>query len=366
MKKIIFHSPVNIFSKGSSGDRVRPGKMYEAFVGLGYDVILCHGESKERRKVIKEILSSDVSQIAGIYSELSSKPIYFTDSDRMPRSLFLDFCFFKKLKKSGVPISFFYRDVHWLYEGETSSPNSKLKRLINKLFHVVELYQIKNLSSAFFVPSSKMLHKIPSFLQPGNVHVLPPGCSVLKKSPTYEVEKNNRKLALFYVGGSLPPLYDLSLIFSALKGLRNCVLTLCVREREWDSNYYNVPDNVRVVHLFGEEMLNEMLSSDVLIMVYPPVEYRDFAVPVKLYEAMGCGLPVIVSSHGEAAEIVRKEGVGWVVDDLVQLKNLLLQLSGDIAFRDDMRDAVGRAAQKNRWSDRASFVCEVLMAIKGG
>ncbi|MNF99914.1 Glycosyl transferases group 1 [compost metagenome] len=155
------------------------------------------------------------------------------------------------------------------------------------------------------------------------------------------------------------------MIFSALKGLRNCVLTLCVREREWDSNYYNVPDNVRVVHLFGEEMLNEMLSSDVLIMVYPPVEYRDFAVPVKLYEAMGCGLPVIVSSHGEAAEIVRKEGVGWVVDDLVQLKNLLLQLSGDIAFRDDMRDAVGRAAQKNRWSDRASFVCEVLMTIKG-
>ena len=34
------------------------------------------------------------------------------------------------------------------------------------------------------------------------------------------------------------------------------------------------------------------------------------AVPSKLYEAMACGIPIIILAHGEPSKIVRAQNVG--------------------------------------------------------
>ncbi len=36
-------------------------------------------------------------------------------------------------------------------------------------------------------------------------------------------------------------------------------------------------------------------------------------IPSKIFEVMGCARPVLLAARGEAAEIVRAAGAGWVV-----------------------------------------------------
>ena len=55
-----------------------------------------------------------------------------------------------------------------------------------------------------------------------------------------------------------------------------------------------------------------LASADALLV--PLRGFIPGAVPSKLYEAMGCGRPVVLIADGEAAEVVREANSGIVVE----------------------------------------------------
>jgi glycosyltransferase involved in cell wall biosynthesis len=70
------------------------------------------------------------------------------------------------------------------------------------------------------------------------------------------------------------------------------------------------------------------------------------AVPSKLYEAMGAGLPVLLAIEGEAAEIVREADCGVVVksEEPTELAAAIRSLRGSVEERRRLGDNGRRAA----------------------
>ena len=58
-------------------------------------------------------------------------------------------------------------------------------------------------------------------------------------------------------------------------------------------------------------------------------DYRDFAMPVKLFEAIGYSLPIISMNQTEVANYIRSADIGWVLDSSEELDVLLSSLSSD-------------------------------------
>lgn len=79
----------------------------------------------------------------------------------------------------------------------------------------------------------------------------------------------------------------------------------------------------------SEEMPRLLASVDALLV--PLKGFIPGAVPSKLYEAMGCGRPVVLMAGGEAADVVRRSDSGIVVDpgDIDGIAQALLRLRGE-------------------------------------
>ena len=84
-----------------------------------------------------------------------------------------------------------------------------------------------------------------------------------------------------------------------------------------------------------DEVIRRTLQSDLLFALYDPnVPNNRYASPNKLFEAMMCGKPILVSDGTAMAEIVREEDCGLVVPygDVDAVKHAILTLKNDPAL----------------------------------
>ena len=87
------------------------------------------------------------------------------------------------------------------------------------------------------------------------------------------------------------------------------------------------------------------------------------AVPSKIYEAMGAGLPIILAAEGEAAAIVRNAKAGIVVPpgEAAKLASAVRELAGNPDRRRQL-GASGRKAAVAHFDRRAiddAFICHL-------
>ena len=88
-------------------------------------------------------------------------------------------------------------------------------------------------------------------------------------------------------------------------------------------------------------------------------------MPVKVYESIAHGVPLIVSSSAEVlASFVEKEGIGWVVDDAGEFTMLLRRLAEHPQEVVDRRKAVERIRHLHTWDQRAREVVKALGEIR--
>ena len=100
------------------------------------------------------------------------------------------------------------------------------------------------------------------------------------------------------------------------------------------------------------DVIRETLKADLLFRFEDPrVPKTKYASPAKLFEAMMCGKPIIVSDGGAMANIVRKERCGAVVPygDVPALIDALKTCRGDPQLRAEL-GANGRKAYDERYS----------------
>ena len=309
---IVVHIPFKMGYRASGGG-MRPQKMVSAFKREGLDVEVIEGDHPQRNRMFQNLLKrveSNELKIRFIYSESSANPTIFTD--RKNWFLFRDFFYLRKLHKRGVPVGLFYRDVHWNFEIAQKKANF-LKQNLLKFFHYLDLVLYLTFVDMLYLPSKQMKEFVPLSKYFKAVDELPPGHDVHESVPSRSM---NDFPKMIYVGGVLPPVYDITPI---LEDFGNQNLTICCRKDEWEVQKHSyerlIEARTKVVHLQGEELRAELLNNHISLIVRTNHSYLSFSQPLKFFEAIGFELPLVVTEGSLVADLVKKWDIGWVCKD---------------------------------------------------
>lgn len=332
----------------SSGSSVRPHRMYEAFEALGCEIWLlhsCQSRLRERRRRVREVLRA---------LSAGAKPdICYVEPPSGPFFCHLDLKLLKRLWGMGVPIALFYRDAYWRYADWWGVKG--LKRLVLSYMHKRDLRVFRRCCSVVYFPTESMrrLFAGEGFKKSG---VLPPGC--------IEKGQNDRTLCgrAVYAGG-VSEHYGTHLLLEAFEllnsGKKPRPLTLVCREKEWQTfeSPYKARPWLTVLHIFGEELKSVYDRADVGIIPVRRDAYMDFALPVKLFEYLSYGLPVIATPCAELSAFIARYGCGAVCgESAVELARAVERFYENADERKNMIEGACRAARENLWTERAKTV----------
>lgn len=358
--------PYELHTSPTTGSGVRPWRILEGFRAAGIDIEVISGTSRKRKDAIRELVATNlIDQFEWIYVELSTTPIALRDPGHVPRRPLLDARFWRKARSLGLPIGLFYRDVYWRFP--LYKKVSFHKRLILIPFFHLEWQQVKRNVDHLFLPSTRMNQFLPKPWPDERVSALPPGGSIEETQPR-RLDRTGEHLELLYVGGIAPPVYDLRPLFAAISLHPLVRLTVCCREPEWAeyAPYYKalLNNNIRIVHCSGDALRPLYTQSDAVSIIWEPNSYLEFAMPIKVFEAMGWGKPIITNAGTATAELVRTERVGWVVHDKEELFNLLTSLAQDRRKLQVVEERVRKVRLRHTWEQRAVEISTTLLSYR--
>jgi glycosyltransferase involved in cell wall biosynthesis len=101
-----------------------------------------------------------------------------------------------------------------------------------------------------------------------------------------------------------------------------------------------------------EEVIEHTMNADILFRFSSPdLPKTKYESPNKLFEAMMCGKPVIVTDGSSMSEIVRNEKCGIVVEygDLTEIREAVMMLKSDQTLRETL-GGNGRIAYESKYS----------------
>jgi hypothetical protein len=203
------------------------------------------------------------------------------------------------------------------------------------------------------------------------MRTLPPGGEQRDPDPGVERDSVGEGgcLNLLYVGNIAPPHYDLRPYIEAVETVSCAKLEVVTRERalRHHGDLYRFGDyrNVSVVHAHGEGLNPCYHRADLALAVRNDNDYLAFCMPVKIFEALSFGVPLIVSAGLRVvAELVEREQLGWVVSSPAEFRNLLGRLAENPGELQNARRRILRARERHTWEARAREVVEVLRAVR--
>ena len=358
---MIYHHPFPIPEKGISGSKVRIPRMAEAFANIGFQVNLVSGFAKERKKAIERI-KTDIrngEKIEFLYSESSTAPSLISKKNLLHP--FVDINFFRYCKNHLIPTGLYYRDVYWVHGHNKYSP--WIKGFLARKLYQYDWLCYEHSVDHLFLQTSSMKTALPGDWPDTHVSELPPGCNIFRTHDRDKSNKNNHCLNLFYVGGITPPLYDLLPLFQSILNVNEVHLTVCCRDFEWKEvhHYYEPFDRnkIDIVHVSGKGLIQYYQSSDIFTIVRKPDPYLNFVLPVKVFEALGHGAPILTTPGTETAKFIVREKVGWVID-LDQLSDFLSSIQTNPQDIIAKRKHIEEIRKNHTWETRAHSVVETL------
>ena len=366
-KNMIYHVPYPLGLKTNAASSIRPQQMLEAFRKSGFNVTVVSGYVAERKLAIRAI-KSEISEgkiFDFLYSESSTMPTPLTEKDHLPRAPLMDYLFFYYCKKRGIKISLFYRDIYWRF------PNygkhlTIFKKVLALSFYYFELLMYKFTLNTMYLPSLAMAKHIP-FIPQKKFRDLPPGTALVKAQPE-TVELVDNKLRLFFVGG-VGHNYQMHELFSAVYETAGVELIFCTPEEQWEEFKHEyigfLGSNIKIVHEAGDELSTIYESIDITMLFVKQHKYWDFAVPVKIFEYMGHGKPVIGSKGGQIEKIISQYSAGWCVEYSSEaLQDLFRFLKLNKHQIENISNNLGAKHSDFSWDNRAKQVIDVLSKCK--
>lgn len=361
-KRMIFHHPLPLPAESSSGSRVRPLRLLEAFCELGYRVTVVAGNSAERRAAMTAVRAQVAAgeRFAFLYAEPPNAPLLWLNRQQPHR--FQEYELWRWCRSQGIPVGLFYRDVHWRF-AQYKAVTSWRKRAVTIPLYWVDWLSYHRWVDHLFLPSLGMAAHLPTRWPAARCSALPPGCTIATATVP-KTTRDGEPLQLFYVGGIQPPLYDLKPMFAAIEGMTGVVLTVCCRAEEWAAvrDYYAPFDvtKIQIVHAHGDDLARYYRAADLFGLFWRPTPYLDFAMPVKVFEALGYGVPLVTTAGTETARFVASEGLGWVVATQEELRNLLIHVRDDRSVIAAQQQQLAAVQQRHSWQTRAQTVAELL------
>lgn len=367
-RAMIFHHPLPLYAEGRSGSQVRPNRMRQAFERLGYQVLVVAGYARERQKAIKRVkdLVRTGVEFDFVYSESSTTPTLLNEPHHVPTHPLLDFGFFAWFGKRSVPIGLFYRDVYWRFRPYREQV-PWFKRAVSIPMYYYDWKQYLRLVDHLFLPSLRMRDSLPSDWPDHRVSALPPGCTDMAPTSEETCQPSSEVLRLLYVGGILPPIYDIRPLMQIASAV-GASLTVCCPADQWEESrqhYASAYNNqIRVVHVHGGRLEEYYAEADLFAVIRSPHSYVDFMMPVKVFEALGHGLPIVTLAGTEVARFVDEEGIGWVAANLGELQALLHYLKRHPDRISGKKQQVGEVRKQHTWLSRAQLAADTLRQVR--
>ena len=367
MKRCIFHYPHPIVDKPGIGSALRPNRMRAAFENIGYQVDEISGYGAQRKRAIREIKRNIRNGVKYdfVYSESVNVPTLLTDQDHLPRHPFLDFSFFRFCRKNGIPVGLFYRDMHWQFPVYREHV-ARWKQMITLPLFRYDLGMYRKNVDILYVPSDRMGAVVPH----DTTKPLPPGGQERPGVLAQRAEKKQEQgsLWVFYVG-NVVGVYDVTAFCKAVSETDNVHLTICTPQASWEQmrQHYEpyLCDRIRVVHKSSAELQPYYEEADVFCCCLEANEYTRLAMPIKTFEAISYGVPVMMTEGIAAGELIAREACGWVVSNDAEAYAVLLA-----RLRDDPEDVRQKTkntlaiAPAHTWESRARQVAEDLTNLK--
>ena len=342
-----------------SGSSLRPMRMQEALTELADELIVLSGEQSRNRGQNQERLNN----IAHVKALIKNKPIdlCYIESDTYPILLEQDYTLIKEIIKRKIPTAYFYRDC---YRHPAFKYLVKRKGFVNNLKdHYLDFMQYRTdrlvgKMSLVYFPSELMSQ----LFKYKHVGVLPPA---IKDYHDYAHENTNTAI---YVG-ALSDLYGFDVLIEAYKILNqigNYKLILVCRKAEYAARKQELEGYswLEIHHASGDALTPLYQRASVGLLPRKGA-YNEFAVPVKLYEYLANGLPVISTHAQEMTKILTENNVGLSTECNAQsyaegIKSVIDH--SDILK--GMQASIGTfIANGNTWNDRAKKVIEDCQKI---
>lgn len=292
-----------------------------------------------------------------IYSESSTQPNLLATSVKLGPDPLIEPRIFFWAKKNNIPVGHFYRDIYWRFPGQLTGVHPARRRIMSWLYR----FDLKILywSGVFlFVPTDKMGEMLPAFA--GRIGALPPGTDPVESSTPEDI-------SLFYVGG-VGPHYRMQKLFEVVAQVDGVRLTACFPPAGWESvrSEYEefLSDRIRVVHASTRELKPYYDDAAAALLFVEPSEYREFAAPMKFYEAMSYGKPIITTTQTHAGKVCEEYGIGVALPyDTQALEDLLRTWMNERSQLEAYRERVLEVRQTQRWQDRATHAAQILTSM---
>jgi glycosyltransferase involved in cell wall biosynthesis len=214
-----------------------------------------------------------------------------------------------------------------------------------------------------------MIEALPGPWDAERATALYPGCNIHMQVERTNESSGSGLLKLFYVGGILPPLYDIRPALEALKDLGGISLTICCKTSEWEiaQKQYGreLLSYVNVVHEKGMGLSKYYSNADIFLLFRRLHPYLKFSMQVKIFESIGYGLPIITNAGTVSADFIKEQDIGWVVEGTQELRDLLKTLRDDRKLVREKRSNICRIQAEHTWEERAKLVADVLLEYRG-
>lgn len=354
--RMIFHYPGPFYATPMTGEQRRPPEMARAFSENGIDVYTINGSAVERRRRWRSV-KSRLSEFDFVYSENSTLPLRLVEPAHIPLFPSPDYALFRRAARVGVPCGVFYRDFYWRRHGFARDIGVS-RYLLARHFYISEVRLYLNTMKWIFVPSKRLAAMLPS-LPFGKIKELPPGGRVRELAS----EDGAGVLRVLYVGNARPPVYDLGPLIASVAGISadlvRLTLVIPTEARGYVTGGGDLPSNIEVLHVSGDKLAAVYARSDVAVMRPPKSQYARDTVALKLYEAVGFGVPVIGFAGTRCGELITEDGLGWSIE-VEELPNLLRHLGRNRSEVQKKRKHVEKVRVKHSWVSRARAVVGYL------
>lgn len=358
---IILYFPYKL-NRSISGSSVRPNKIIAEFMKFSKErnknLIVISGDSKERRQQIVTFKKTiKFSSVEYCYFENATMPIWLTDQDKIPRNYLWENNFLKQLYKQGIPIGIFYRDVYWKFKDYY--PFRGIKLSIMKMIYKKELKFYDNIANKIFLPSLSM-NEYCQFK--AETFALPPAID-----DVYPSDNKFENKTLFYVG-SLNENSGLNDIIQIAETIRKNNLNfkikiVCPKDDLLKSKekfkLLLSDSNVEILHLHGEELKKEYKNVSIALIPRKVNSYNSFAMPIKLFEYIENGLPIISSNITETAKFIESNEVGCVYKSNADFTKILVKLSNADYYK-KLLNNINDIKIENSWRSRVLEIDNLL------
>ena len=359
-RSIIFHVPFRLNPDAVSASGIRPVQMRRAFEELGYDVHEVQGTHAERRAQIRQLTQAihRGKRFDFVYSEAATTPTGLGEPVTAATSLRRDVDFLRQCRRAGIPVGLFYRDIYWQFDEYATRVGQPYATVLRWRYRA-DLRGYRSAVDRIYLPSMRMAEYLPKANQ-AQAAELPPASDIVD-SPLAHGDPS-----LFYVGGT----NDYYRMEETIRGVAlsaNARMTICTRENEWRQNrdrYLDVlTSRISVVHKSGSELEALYADANLGSLLMEPIEYREFAAPLKLYEYLGHGKPIIATEGTLAGDFVITHGIGWAIPYRADaLAALLDTLSAEPHLVAAVHQRVREVRHRHTWRARAEQVASDLMS----